>query len=44
MFTVLALTLAIGVQAPAPSIPAGIAPRVMELKQNTNGKITLPVI
>ncbi len=45
MFTALALTLAIGAPVPAPTAPvaAGTAPRVMELKPDANGKITLTV-
>jgi len=45
MFTALALTLAIGAPVPAPTAPvaAGTAPRVIELKPDANGKITLTV-
>jgi hypothetical protein len=46
MFTALALSLAIGAPVPPPAapLPAGAVPRVMELKANADGKITVSVI
>lgn len=46
MFTTLTLAIAIGAPVPnqPPPVPAGTAPRVMELKPDANGKITLPVL
>jgi hypothetical protein len=45
MLTAFALTLALGAPIPpeAPPVAAGIAPRVMELKPDSNGKITVAV-
>lgn len=46
MFTALTLTLALGAPVPAPTDapPAGTPPRLMELKADANGKITVMVM
>jgi len=46
MFTALTLSLALGAPVPAPSAPVvtGVAPRVMELKADANGKVMITVI
>lgn len=45
MFTALTLTLALGAPVPVPStpVPTGMAPRVMELKADANGKVMITV-
>jgi hypothetical protein len=45
MFTALTLSLALGapVPAPAPPVATGVAPRVMELKADTDGKVMVAV-
>lgn len=45
MFTTLALSLAIGAPVPpsTPPAPTGAAPRVLELKADANGKVTVAV-
>src|SRR5262249_3926458 len=45
MFTALTLSLALGAPVPPPAdqVPAGVAPRLMELKPDANGKIVVTV-
>ena len=45
MFTALTLSLALGAPVPAPTapVPAGVAPRLMELKPDDNGKILVTI-
>ena len=46
MFTALTLSMALGAPVPPPGAPveAGVAPRVMELKPDANGKVTVVVV
>lgn len=46
MITALTLSLALGAPVPAPAdkVPAGTAPRLMELKPDANGKVTVTVL
>lgn len=41
---VLSMAIAAPVPAPAPAVPAGPAPRILELKPNADGKIMITVI
>jgi len=45
MFTALTLSLALAAPVPAPTapVPTGVAPRVMELKADANGKVMIAV-
>lgn len=45
MFTALTLSMALGAPVPPPTapIPAGTAPRVVELKPDANGKVTVQI-
>ncbi|MCE9567264.1 MAG: hypothetical protein K8U57_35125 [Planctomycetes bacterium] len=45
MFTALTLSLALGAPVPAPTAPVatGVAPRVMELKADANGKVMVTI-
>ncbi|MBA4191198.1 MAG: hypothetical protein C0467_24725 [Planctomycetaceae bacterium] len=46
MLTALTLSLALGAPVPAPSAPVatGVAPRVMELKADANGKVMITIM
>jgi len=46
MFTAMTLSMALAAPVPPPGapVPAGVAPRVVELKPDTNGKVTVAII
>src|SRR5579871_4617556 len=46
MFTLLTMTLVMGAPVPptSPPVPAGTAPRVLELKANENGKVMIDAV